>query len=624
MNEAKEKLSQLCKKCGIGSLPLFFLALVFLDYAFRWVYAFAGSTRLLAWQPMLFTVGWALLLTGLVSLLPRLGRRIAMGFLGVFAAFMALLNGVIFKVFGHFFSFHDINFAGDGMEFFSLEYLRLPKKVFFILAVFLLMVAVAILFSQKPKPARRRWLRPAVSLGAVILALVPLTVTSLALTPKSNAVGWMQNYDPNDDTAIYEEFTNLNRCMKLTGLYQYTARNLAVTLGWGVDRKGIEELDTFFDQRGEEISGKNAYTDALKDKNFIMIMMESIDSWFVTEEIMPNLYRIREEALDIPHFYTPLFISAATFNTEIITQTGLIPANSGVSIGTYATDSFPLSLAHLFAKQGYSVNSYHAYNPKLYSRGTVHANLGFESFNWRDDMGMADADLDTELMNAYEQFAPVQEQPFFSFIITFSGHGPYDDDLKNIAQRHWDEAEAYVKRSGIDSSPENLLELTHAVTHMMETDQFIGMLMDRLEAEGRLDDTVLLFYTDHYDKYFTDKEFLYQQKGVSGPPELYNTPCFFYGGGLQAQEVEKYCSTVDIVPTLVNLFGLDADRRYYVGDDIFGDKGGVVMFPDGAWYDGETYFEPGMQDPDPTLTAQAKQRVSMAMEAVRIDYFKER
>ena len=50
----------------------------------------------------------------------------------------------------------------------------------------------------------------------------------------------------------------------------------------------------------------------------------------------------------------------------------------------------------------------------------------------------------------------------------------------------------------------------------METDQFVGDLVARLEEEGRLEDTVLLFYADHYGKYLTDKEFLYQLKGVSG------------------------------------------------------------------------------------------------------------
>ena len=124
------------RELGFVSLPLFFLALVFLDYAIRLVYRFLGVTRLLSWKPMVFTLCWALLLTALVSLLPKLGRRIAMGALGLLFALLAVAHGVMYNVFGHFFSFSDMNFAGDGAEFFDWAYLRLPKKYYFLIAVF--------------------------------------------------------------------------------------------------------------------------------------------------------------------------------------------------------------------------------------------------------------------------------------------------------------------------------------------------------------------------------------------------------------------------------------------------------------------------------------------------------
>ena len=90
----KETLSKLTQKLSPLSLPLFFLALVFLDYALRFVYASLGNTRLLSLRPMAFTLGWALLLTSLISLLPRLGRRIAIGLLTGLFGFLALLHGV--------------------------------------------------------------------------------------------------------------------------------------------------------------------------------------------------------------------------------------------------------------------------------------------------------------------------------------------------------------------------------------------------------------------------------------------------------------------------------------------------------------------------------------------------
>ena len=243
------------------------------------------------------------------------------------------------------------------------------------------------------------------------------------------------------------------------------------------------------------------------------------------------------------------------------------------------------------------------------------------------EMGMDDYMLDSQMMEGYDMFVP--EGPFFSYIITYSGHGPYTEEMGNISAPHWEAAQAAVAQSGVESTPANLEEYTHAVAHAMETDQFIGELVAQLEADGRLEDTVLLFYTDHYGKYLTDKEFLYQLKGVSAEsPELYRTPCFFYAKGQQPQTVEKYVAPVDLAPTIVNLFGLDTDTRYYMGDDMFGDQGGVVLFPDGGWYDGETYYTSDYQGEVTQemrdTSAMARRREEASFNTLRADYFARR
>ena len=87
-------LSARLKPFRFLALPLFFLALVFLDYSFRFVYAFTGPTRLLALWPMLFTGGWALLLTSLTALLPRLFTKTNIH-AGLFFAIAAVIFGHI-------------------------------------------------------------------------------------------------------------------------------------------------------------------------------------------------------------------------------------------------------------------------------------------------------------------------------------------------------------------------------------------------------------------------------------------------------------------------------------------------------------------------------------------------
>ena len=608
------------------SLPLCFCSLVFLDYSFRLFYRFLGNTALLSKKPMVFTLCWALLLTALISLLPKRGRRAAMMLVICFFALLVIVHGAMYNIFGHLFSFADMNFAGDGAKFFSWSYLHLRKALLFCVLGSILLMALAA-FLTEPKAGRWKVAHKRIAaLLLAVLAAVSIAVQHHQLLPaEEGSMWWGDTYRPNSEPELYKEFSDPNRSAMLTGLYQYTFRNLLISCGFGVDRQSVERLNEYFAVRELGTGGDNAQTGTLAGKNFMMVMMESVDTWLVTPEIMPNLYELSQNGVTLEHFYTPLYLSAGTFNTELISQTGMIPAPTGLASAAYSTNAFPLSLAHLFEEQGYTANSFHSANPSIYSRGSIHTNLGFRAYHNYEDMGMDDYQLDSQMIRGYPLMTA--DEPFFTYIITYSGHGPYNEEMHNIAAPHYEQARAVVAASGVTGSAENLEEYTRAIAHAMETDAFIGELIEALEQDGKLSDTVLLFYADHYGKYMTDKEFLAQLKEIANgdPMELYHTPCFFYGGGLAPQKIEKYTSTVDLVPTIVNLFGLSADCRYYAGDDVFGDRGGVIPLPNYGWFDGETYFSADYQgettEEIAAVTAEVKGRMSASMDALRCDYF---
>lgn len=616
-NSVRDIAREMSRRFGILSLPLFYLALVFLDISFRWVYAHTGETRLMSWKPMLFTASWALIIVSLISMLPRRGRRIAMGALGVFFSFLVVLHGVMFNVFGHFFSFADIGFAGDGARAFSWTYFRLPKKLLFIILLFLLAVAAAIVLAKRPKiSGKRLWIRR----GCALL-IVPLCLLAIGRVHQKLSRNTLWVYHPFSEVEVYMNFTDVNRGMKLTGLYQYTVRNLMVSYGIGANSRSSAELTDIFESR--ELPGPNELTGSLEGKNLIMVMMESIDTWLAQPDYMPNLCRLMDEGVEFTDFYTPLFLTAATFNTEIITQTGMAPPPSGMSTGGYVTNAFPLSLAHLFAGEGCRVSSFHESGGQFYNRGLVHPNLGFEKYNSYVDMGIENNKLDSEMLNAFDKM--VEGDRFFTFIITISGHGPYDKEQAVFFEGHIDAARAAVAKSGVTGTQNNMEEYTQAVAHAMETDKFIGGLMDRLEERGLLEDTAVLLYADHFGKYMSSREFLNQLKGVeAGTPELYHTPCVLVGAGLEPMKIDKVTCSLDVAPTIADLFGLDAPLNYYAGESMFAQGQGMIPFPNNGWYDGETYFDgSGTVDEDKTaLAAELNQRVAASMDAMRTDYFK--
>lgn len=613
------------KKLSFLSLPLCFLSFVLLDFSFRYFYGFVGETDLFAWQPLWFTLCWSLLMTAIIALLPQLIRRIVMLVFQIFFSVLVLVHAGMYSIFGNFFSFSSIAFAGDGAAFFSWSYIQIRKMLIVCVVFCLLLMILAVILAPKYEKGKKWWIFR-IAAGVVAIGCV-VAINSIHHTYDlpEDSINYGSVYGDSVEE-VYADFTNTNECLPMTGLYQYTFRNFCVSFGIGLPTLDTLELDAYYKDRAEQISGDNEMTGIFEGKNLIMIMMESIDTFLLQEEYMPNLCALQQESIQFENHYTPLFLPASTFNTEVITLTGMFPPTYGFNGSNYIRNAFPLALPWLFRNAGYSANTFHPSNPHIYNRGDIHVNFGMEAYHNWEDMGMETYQLDTEMLNAYDQM--VSDNPFFTYIITYSGHGPYTTDMSVIGDVHYDEAVAAVERTGISSDNEDTMEqYIRAVSHAMETDAFIGGLLEHLEADGHIDDTVLVIYTDHYGKYLTDEDFIKELKGVGADNEedLYKTPFMIYAKDMEPQVVSKYTSSIDIVPTLVNMFNLDADRRYYVGDDIFGDKGGMVMFPDYTWCSADYTVKEAASVTDEEILAMAadwRERISMSMETMICNYFK--
>ncbi len=547
-------------------LFLFFCALIALDLGLRWMCRFAqvvGLANTLKLMP--FTLGWALLLTGLAALLPRRGRQVYMTVVGLAFSLLSITHGVYINMFRKFFSFADMAFAGDGAAFADLSYMVIRKLLLAWILLCFLVVVVAVLLT--PPRARSRWRLGGI--GAAV-GIAVILVTRFAILGKSQAVIWNQNSDP---AFLYEDFSDSRACLTMLGLYQYTFRDIQMLLprGGQLTEEERSEIADFAAQRGHEA---NEMSGIFEGKNLILVQLEAIDTWML-EGYMPALRAVKEQSIVFSNHYTPAYITAGTFNTEFMVNAGLLPATSGTSMSVYTHNAFPNSLAHLFRDKGYSANSFHGSEGSVYNREAIHENLGFEAYHSGTDMGMADYTMDSQLINAFDQMTG--EEPFFTFIITYSGHGPYGED-NPIYQAHAEEAQAEAERT--DGN------YVYAVGHAKETDLFVSELMDALERSGHLEDTVVVFYADHYNYYMMNDALNMEIKGVDSLNLLQHTDFFIYSQDAAPQTVEKYTSSIDVLPTLANLFGLDAEYDLLTGDDAFSEDGGYVFFSDNTWIGG--------------------------------------
>lgn len=549
-------------------LPLCFLSLLFSGGWFWLMYTGGNYPRHWLIPAALFTFGWSLALTALGALLPRVARRCYLAVLGLAVFLLTLTHGIYFNMFRKFFSFSDIAFAGDGFAFLDSSYL-VVRKLSVLLGLFALALMVLSAAAVTGEKSLRKRLFTA--LGGLVLSALFIGGTAFAFLRGGDTMIWDMTSDP---AVVYENFSDSKASMRLLGLYQYTFRDLQLALfpeGTELTEAEREEIDTYAAGRTHE---DNEMSGLLEGKNLILIQLEAIDTWML--DYMPALQAVKEESIVFSNHYTPAYITAGTFNTEFMVNTGLLPAASGTSVSVYTRNAFPYSLPNLFRSAGYTANSFHGSEANVYNRGAIHENLGYEAYHSGSDMGMADYTMDSQLICAFEEMTA--GDPFFTFIITYSGHGPYSD-TNPIYLAHAEEAQAAAERT--DGN------YVYAVAHAMETDAFIAELMEALEESGHAEDTVVAFYADHYNYYMMNDALNMDIKGVDSLDLLQHTDFFLWAPGVEPMTVEKYTSSLDVLPTLANLFSLDAPYGLLTGDDAFSDGGGYVFFNDNTWVGSE-------------------------------------
>ena len=358
-----------------------FLWFLGLDLGFRYLYTLAVCHPWHNRPALVFSLCWSGLLSAFLALLPRIARRIFTVLLTVLACVVALVHAGLYHLTGNYFSAADLSFAGEGIRFFSPAYLhfRIGLIVLVVLVLALSLVTACLI------PATRyRWYRPAAALLAAGLCILGIRLQDGAFreTAAEEASWAMSSYDPTTDEAVYTSFSDINRCLHMCGSYQYLFRSIVVTTGVEDMLKNgsqYEILDEYY--AGREAHVPNAMSGVFAGKNLILIQLESMDTWMLTEQYTPNLWRLQHEGVDWTDNYTPLYTPAATFNTELIVNTGLILPPTGVTPKAYTQYPLPYSLPHLFSEAGYSCETFHPSNGSIYNRWRIHQNWGYTVYH---------------------------------------------------------------------------------------------------------------------------------------------------------------------------------------------------------------------------------------------------
>lgn len=565
-----------------------------------------GSMDRYAGYPVLFGLLGGALCTLVVSSLPKVLRQITGLLLVAAQVMLAEMQLVYHCIFGDFMPVSQIGMGGNVIVNFNSQLLYgIRQNLLKILLLLLPLVAVILCLALRRVQALRfrlRW-KQAMASFAVLLALL-LTVTGLMYVGRDKAF------------SAYRTFTNVNTSTdssyKKIGMLATTAQELRYMLFGGsgsimitpsslnisdVPRtyssnsyNVIESIDftALAGSAGSDIlkatdeylanatpTRKNNYTGLLKDYNLITLCAESFCPWFISEELTPTLYKLSHTGILFENYYGTF--QSVTTNGEYTMCMGLYPDMSRTktdsSFNVAGTNYLPFCLGNALKDMGYQTWAYHDYIGDFYNRNITHANMGY-TFKAADSglaMKIDWPSSDLEMMEASVDDYINSGEPFHAYYMTFSGHYQYN----------WDNAMSAKNRDAVKDLPYSEPVKAYIACNL-ELEYALEYLMQRLEQAGVAGKTCIVLTNDHYPYGLTEDEY----NELAGQTldttfEKYRNSFICYVPGLSENiVVDEYCSTADILPTLLNLFGVDYDSRLLAGTDVLSSGLHVAVLSD--------------------------------------------
>lgn len=345
------------------------------------------------------------------------------------------------------------------------------------------------------------------------------------------------------------------------------------------ENENINVLHTYF--KDIEPTNKNKYTGMFKGKNLIMITAEGFSPYAVYEELTPTLYKMYEEGFKFTDFYTPIW-GVSTSDGEYAACTGLLPKEGIWSFYKSSENYMPYCMGNQLKNVGYETYAYHNHYFDYYFRNESHPNMGYTYKGLGNGLDVTETwpESDVEMIElTVDEY--IDKQPFHAYYMTVSGHLQYNFTGNYIASKNRELVEHLDYSNNVKAY----------LACNIELDRAVEKLINELEKAGIADDTLIAISPDHYPYGLTVKE-ISELAGhdVNTNFELYKGVFLLWSKGMESVEINKTSSSLDIIPTISNLMGLDYDSRLLMGNDILSDAEPLVMLKDRSWITEKAYF----------------------------------
>ena len=393
-----------------------------------------------------------------------------------------------------------------------------------------------------------------------------------------------------------------------------------------VDTSNVDIIDEYLYGDGTNKESKllptSQFNGISEGNNLIMVMVESFDwyplSWYDADtiaSIYPNICKFMGESIVFDSYYT----REKTDTSENNALLGSNPSGKYLNYD-FPENEYPYSLVNMFKDEypNVTANAYHQNRGEYYNREKTYVSLGFDEYYDIDDMEefgvqntwdghtwqFSEFTQDSAVMkHMKEQMFPLDEQ-FLTYWLTFSMHGfygeretfsnfVYEDSVTGASYEngyygYFDSLGVFPK--GLSDEDDYLRNYAAA---LKDFDVALGIMLEYLEANNLLSNTTIVLYSDHCTYYNNLMSYGKQIDEVYNS-ELYNIPCMIYDqklydayldvygdscyksliGNDKSEDykfvtLSKFVNTVDLIPTIFDLFGIKGWNNLYLGNSVF-------------------------------------------------------
>lgn len=337
-----------------------------------------------------------------------------------------------------------------------------------------------------------------------------------------------------------------------------------------------KEITDWFAAKQENLPD-NEYRGMLKDKNLIILQVESLEKFVINQkindqEITPTLNKLLKNSLYFTNYYQQINDGSSS-DADLLTNTSVYPLRQGSTFFRYPYTTYN-SLPVLLEGNNYNTFAAHSDKGSFWNWMPALTSFGFDkcvdfsNFELDECFGMGLSD--GSYLRQVEGMMKDHKQPNYSFIVTLTSHMPF------IMPKEF----SYLNLN----EDFNKTYLGGYFQSIHYTDKQIGMFLELLEKDHLLENSVIAIYGDHEGVHRFYKEDIQKiQPAESWWQENYRQlPLIIYTPGLEGKEIPTIGGQIDLLPTLSYLMGVD--EKLYVntamGRNLLKTKKNFVVLSD--------------------------------------------